>query len=111
MAEMTAGAGHIAALVAVSAAVTWALRALPFAVLAPMRHSVIVKYLSLHMPLGVMVMLALYTVRDVAQAPVRQQIWMGVAVAVTAGLQLWRRHALLSILAGTVVYVGLMTAW
>ncbi len=103
--------GHIAALVAVSAAVTWTLRALPFAVLAPMRHSAIVKYLSLHMPLGVMVMLALYTVRDVAEVAARQQIWMLIAVAVTAGLQLWRRHALLSILAGTVVYVVLMTAW
>lgn len=103
--------GHIAALVAVSAAVTWALRALPFAVLAPMRHSAIVKYLSLHMPLGVMVMLALYTVRDVAEVAARQQVWMVIAVAVTAGLQVWRRHALLSILAGTVVYVVLMTAW
>jgi branched-subunit amino acid transport protein AzlD len=111
MAESMVGPGHIAALVAVSAAVTWALRALPFAALAPMRHSAIVKYLSLHMPLGVMVMLALYTVRDVADATVQQQIWMGIAVVVTAGLQLWRRHALLSILAGTVVYVVLMTAW
>jgi branched-subunit amino acid transport protein AzlD len=103
--------GHIAVLVAVSAAVTWALRALPFAALAPMRHSPVVKYLSVHMPLGVMVMLALYTARDVAEAGVRQQLWMVVAVAVTAGLQLWRRHALLSILAGTVIYVTLMTAW
>lgn len=102
--------GHIAALVAVSAAVTWALRALPFAVLAPMRHSVIVKYLSLHMPLGVMVMLALYTIRGVTEATVPQQVWMGIAVAVTVGLHLWRRQALLSILAGTVVYVVLMTA-
>lgn len=111
MTESITGPGHIAALVAVSAGVTWALRALPFAVLAPMRHSVIVRYLSLHMPLGVMVMLALYTVRDVAEAAGRQQVWMVIAVLVTAGLQLWRRHALLSILAGTVVYVALMTAW
>ncbi|CDO09553.1 branched-chain amino acid ABC transporter [Mycolicibacterium cosmeticum] len=103
--------GHIAVLVAVSAAVTWALRALPFAALAPMRHSAVVKYLSVHMPLGVMVMLALYTVRDVPEAAVRQQVWMAVAVAVTAGLQVWRRHALVSILAGTVIYVTLMTAW
>ncbi|GAA2532669.1 branched-chain amino acid transporter permease [Mycolicibacterium diernhoferi] len=101
--------GHIAALVAVSAAITWALRALPFAVLAPMRHSAVVRYLSLHMPLGVMAMLALYTVRDVPQAPGRQQLWLLIAVLVTAGLQLWWRHALLSIFIGTGIYVALMS--
>lgn len=103
--------GHTAALVAVSAAVTWGLRALPFAVLAPMRHSAVVKYLSMHMPLGVMVVLALYTMRDVAEAAVHQQLWLAIAVVVTAGLQLWRRHALLSILVGTALYVVLMTVW
>lgn len=101
--------GHIAVLVAVSAALTWALRALPFAVLAPMRHSAVVRYLSLHMPLGVMVMLALYTVRDVPEAAAGQRLWLLIAVLVTAGLQLWRRHALLSIFVGTGIYVALMS--
>lgn len=101
--------GYIALLVAVSAAVTWGLRALPFAALAPLRHSAVVRYLSLHMPLGVMVMLALYTIRDAPEASVYQQIWLAVAVLVTVALQLWRRHALLSILAGTVVYVVAMS--
>lgn len=101
--------GHIALLVGVAAAVTWGLRALPFAALAPMRHSAVVRYLSLHMPLGVMVMLALYTVRDAPEATGRQQLWLGIAVLVTVGLQLWRRHALLSIFAGTVIYVALMS--
>lgn len=103
--------GYIALLVAVSAAVTWALRALPFVVLAPMRHSAVIRYLSLHMPLGVMVMLALYTLRDVPEAAGRQQIWLLIAVLVTAGLQVWRRHALLSIFVGTGIYVALMSLW
>ena len=38
--------GYIALLVGVAAAVTWALAGLPFAALAPMRHSAVVKYLS-----------------------------------------------------------------
>ncbi|MGK2868508.1 MAG: branched-chain amino acid transporter permease [Mycobacterium sp.] len=101
--------GHIAILVAVSAAVTWALRALPFAVLAPMRHSAVVRYLSLHMPLGVMVMLAIYTIRDAPEAAPRQQLWLAIAIVVTAGLQLWRRQALLSICIGTGIYVALMS--
>ena len=63
--------GYIALLVAVSAAVTWALRVVPFAVLAPMRHSAVVKYLSVHMPVGVMVMLALYTLRHAPESDAR----------------------------------------
>lgn len=103
--------GYITVLVAVSAAVTWALRALPFAVLAPMRHSRVVKYLSVHMPVGVMLILAIYTVRTVAGDTPAQLIWLAVAVAVTAGLHLWRGQALLSILVGTACYVTLMSVW
>ncbi|MGN7780722.1 branched-chain amino acid transporter permease [Mycolicibacterium sp. 22603] len=100
---------YIALLVGVAAALTWGLRALPFAALAPMRHSAVVRYLSLHMPLGVMVMLALYTVRDAPASTAHQQLWLIIAIAVTVGLQLWRRHALLSIFAGTTIYVALMS--
>ena len=103
--------GYIALLVGVSAAVTWALRLVPFAVLAPMRDSAVVRYLSVHMPVGVMVMLALYTLRDAPQYQGRQLIWLLTALAVTVGLQLWRRHALSSILSGTAVYVLLMSLW
>jgi branched-subunit amino acid transport protein AzlD len=105
--------GYIALLVGVGAAVTWALRALPFAVLAPMRHSAVVRYLSVHMPLGVMVMLAIYTLHTLSHAEARgtarDVLWLAVGVAVTAGLHLWRRQALLSILVGTVVYVTLVS--
>ncbi|CAN3129786.1 branched-chain amino acid transporter permease [Mycobacterium sp. smrl_JER01] len=102
---------HIAVLVAVSAAVTWALRALPFAALAPLRHSRVVRYLSVHMPVGVMLILAVYTLRTVSGTTPVQLMWLGIAVAVTAGLHLWRGQALLSILAGTCCYVTLMSLW
>lgn len=102
---------YMALLVVVSAAVTWALRALPFAALAPMRDSAVVRYLSVHMPVGVMGMLAIYSVKTVVGDTALQLLWLAVAVAVTAGLQLWRGRALLSILAGTTCYVTLMTAW
>lgn len=102
---------YIAVLVLVSAAVTWALRALPFAALAPMRHSRVVKYLSVHMPVGVMLILAIYTVRTVVGDTAVELLWLTAAVAVTAGLHLWRGQALLSILAGTTCYVTLMSVW
>ncbi|MEU1334858.1 AzlD domain-containing protein [Streptomyces sp. NPDC005865] len=98
--------GYAVAAVLVAAAVTWALRALPFAALAPLRSSPTVRYLSTRMPAGVMVILVVYCLRDTpltqprALAPVA-------ALAVTAGLHLWRRNALLSILGGTTVHVVL----
>jgi branched-subunit amino acid transport protein AzlD len=97
---------YLIAAVAISAAVTWALRALPFAVLAPLRASSTVQYLSTRMPAGVMVILLAYCLRDLplteasAIAPLA-------ALAVTIGLHLWRRNALLSILGGTTVHVVL----
>ena len=103
--------GYIAVLVAVSAAVTWMLRALPFAALAPLRDSAIVRYLSVHMPVGVMVILAAYTLGTVAGDTPVQLLWLVLAVTVTAGLHLWRGHALLSILIGTTCYVTLMSLW
>jgi branched-subunit amino acid transport protein AzlD len=96
---------HIVAMVLVSAAITWVLRALPFAVLAPMRRSAVVRYLSLHMPLGIMVILAFYTVRNVSAAGAVPG-WSAIAaLAVTVGLHLWRRNVLLSIVAGTLTNV------
>jgi len=96
---------HIVAMVLVSAAITWVLRALPFAVLAPMRRSAVVRYLSLHMPLGIMVILAFYTMRNVPAAGAVPG-WSAVAaLAVTVGLHLWRRNVLLSIVAGTLTNV------
>lgn len=100
---------HIAAMVAVSAAITWALRALPFAVLAPMRRSVIVRYLSLHMPVGVMVILALYTLRDVPGTDPGRGGATVVALGVTIALHAWRRNALISIVGGTLVNVLLVS--
>ncbi|OAN37693.1 branched-chain amino acid transporter permease [Mycolicibacterium iranicum] len=103
--------GYIALLVVVSAGITWALRALPFAVLVPLRDSVVVKYLSIHMPLGVMAILAIYTLTTVAGDTTSQLLWLVLAVGVTAGLHVWRGQALLSILVGTATYVTLMSLW
>lgn len=100
-------AGFLLAAVATAVAVTWALRALPFAVLAPLRSSAWVAYLNVSMPVGVMVILAVYTLR--AFSPhVPGQAWPTVvALVVTVGVHLWRRNVLLSIVGGTAVHVAL----
>ncbi|MGF1427239.1 branched-chain amino acid transporter permease [Kitasatospora sp. LaBMicrA B282] len=97
---------YLLAAVAVSAAVTWALRALPFAVLRPLRASATVRYLSSRMPAGVMVILLAYCLRDLPLTELRVAAPLA-ALATTVGLHLWRRDALLSILGGTTVNVVL----
>ncbi|RVW07304.1 branched-chain amino acid ABC transporter [Prescottella agglutinans] len=98
---------YILSALVVIMAVTFALRAVPFAVIAPLRSSALVHYLGAHMPVGIMLILAVYTLRNVSIAPAS----LGPAVAalgVTIGLHLWRRHALLSIVGGTAAYMVLL---
>ncbi|POX56320.1 branched-chain amino acid ABC transporter [Streptomyces sp. Ru71] len=97
-------ATYAIAAVLVTAAVTWGLRALPFAALAPLRASSTVRYLSTRMPAGVMIILIVYCLHDLPLTQVRVVVPLA-ALAVTVGLHLWRRNALLSILGGTAVHV------
>lgn len=99
---------YAAAAILVTAVVTWSLRALPFAALAPLRASATVKYLSTRMPAGVMLILVVYCLRDLPLTESRVAAPLA-ALTVTVGLHLWRRNALLSILAGTAVHVTLVS--
>ena len=101
---------YLLAAVAVSAAVTWALRALPFTVLAPLRASAAVGYLGARMPLGIMVILLAYTLRALPLADPAQALPDILAAAATVSLHLWRHNAVLSILGGTAIHVALATA-
>ena len=100
-------APYLISAVAVAAAVTWALRALPFTVLAPLRASAAVGYLAARMPLGVMVILLAYTLRGLPLTHPVQALPGVLALAATVGLHLWRGNAVLSILGGTVVSIAL----
>ncbi|WP_433475119.1 branched-chain amino acid transporter permease [Spirillospora sp. CA-142024] len=97
---------YAVAAIIVAAAVTWALRALPFAALAPLRASGIVQYLNTRMPAGVMVILVVYCLRDLP-LPRPEALAPPAALAATIALHLWRRNALLSILGGTALHVVL----
>lgn len=98
---------HVALVVGIGAAITWALRALPFAVLAPLRRSVVLEQLRRTMPLGVMIILVVYTASTARLDAGWVGLRYGVAVAVTIGLHLWRRNPSLSIVVGTTTYVVL----
>jgi branched-subunit amino acid transport protein AzlD len=92
--------------VVLTAAITFALRALPFAVIEPLRSSQLAAVLAVRMPAGLMLILVVYLLRDVpTRAPGAAAVTVGAALVV-AVLHLWRSNALLSIFTGTAVYVA-----
>lgn len=89
-------------------AVTYLLRLAPFLALRRLGDSPLVAFLGRTMPLGVMLVLVVYTVRDVDLTAAPFGLPELAGVAVTAGLHLWRRNALLSIVGGTLAYVAIL---
>jgi branched-subunit amino acid transport protein AzlD len=95
---------YLIAAVGLAAAITFALRALPFLIIEPLRSSRLAAVLALRMPAGLMLILVVYLLRDVPhEAPASAITTVG-AVLLVAGLHLWRSNALLSIFAGTAAY-------
>ena len=103
------GAGYLLAAIGTAVAVTWALRALPFAALAALRAGPLLGHLNVALPAGVLVILTVYTLRAVDPAAPAAAWPTAVALTVTVSLHLWRRNVLLSLLAGTAVHTVLST--
>ena len=100
---------YIIAAVVISGLITLLLRALPFAILKPLRKSKFVQKLGQWMPAGLLFVLA--TVMLASEITARpDKLWVvAVATAVTVAVHLFLgRRALLSIFAGTTVYVLLL---
>ena len=100
--------GYILASLTTILIITFALRALPFAALEPLRASPYIAFLGRYMPVGIMLILVVYTLRSVPLGDGWHGLPEGLALAVTIGVHLWRRNALLSIVAGTGIYVVLV---
>lgn len=99
--------GMVAAVLLPIALVTVLLRALPFSFRRLLNASPFIDYLGAYMPVGVMVVLVIYTVSGMGSTP--GGMWAGLfAGALTLALHIWRRSAALSIFTGTVVYMLLV---
>lgn len=101
--------GYMIAAVVIGGVITVLLRALPFAVLKPLRKSKFVQALGRWMPAGLLLILAVVMLAgEIAARP--GKLWIiAVATAVTVLVHLFAgRRALLSIFAGTGVYVLLL---
>ena len=90
---------------ALAAAMTFALRALPFAIVEPLRSSRLAGELAVRMPAGLMLILVVYLLPDVPSRESAAAVVTLAAAVVVVALHLWRSNALLSIFTGTAVYV------
>lgn len=100
---------YIIVAVLISGIITLVLRALPFAILKPLRKSAFVKHIGLWMPAGLLVILAVIMFTDeIIARP--EKVWMVVVASVFTVLVhlVSGRRAVISIIAGTGCYVALL---
>ena len=98
---------RIAVLVFIMSAVTIALRFLPFVVFRKSTPSYIL-YLGKVLPAAIIGMLVVYCLKDISLAAYPFGLPELLAAACVVAMQVWRRNSLVSILAGTVVYMVLV---
>ena len=100
---------HSAAIIAVIALVTAALRFLPFFIFSESRKTPpLVTYLGQVLPYAIMGMLVVYCLKDVSFVSGSFGIPEAIGCAAVALLHIWKRNTLLSIGAGTVLYMLLV---
>lgn len=88
---------------------TMATRFLPFLVFSDKRPTPkFVQYLGRALPAAIFGMLVVYCLKDVSVFSGSRGIPEAAAIAVTAGLHLWKRKMLLSIAGGTACYMLLV---
>lgn len=100
---------YMIAAVVIGGIITVLIRALPFAILKPLRKSKFIQALGRWMPAGLLVILAVVMLAgEISARP--EKLWIiAIASAVTVLTHLFGgRRALLSIFAGTTVYVVLL---
>lgn len=102
-------AGYALLVIAVVAAVTFATRLLPFALFGGGRQAPkFIAYLGAALPPAVIAMLIVYCLKSVNVSASPFGAPELIAVAVTAGLQAWKKNSLISIFSGTAVYIVLV---
>lgn len=100
---------HSVLLIVVSAAITFATRAMPFLLFKG--KAVLPKwvlYIGKVLPSAVITVLVIYCLRGTSFASVNGFVPAILGVTCVAGLHIWRRNNLLSIGGGTVIYMLLL---
>ena len=98
---MTMSMPYLLGAVTVCAAVTFGLRALPFAAVDTLRRVPMIANIGRWMPAGAVLILAIYGLHGIEASTSTHGIAELSGVAVVIALQLWRRNMVLSLVAGT----------
>ena len=103
---------YLLSAVLVAGLITFALRALPFAILKPLRKSKFVQLLGQWMPAGILLMLAVVVLQESIVADPGKWWIVAAASGVTVITHLFtKRKALVSIAVGTASYVALLSVF
>ena len=98
-----------ALMVAAAALCTWLTRAIPFLLFRNKQEPPkLVRYLGKALPGAIMSILIIYCVRNAGFTTPPYGLPQIIAIAVVAGLHLWKGNILLSIAGGTVLYMVLI---
>lgn len=99
---------YLWAVIAIMALITFLSRAIPFVAFGNRREHPLLEYLGAYMPPMIMLLLVLYSLQPVEFSQAPYGLRELAALSVTVGLHLWRGNALLSIFAGTGLYMYLV---
>lgn len=89
-------------------AITFATRALPFIFFQKRKPPRFLSMIEEQIPPAIMVILVFFSVKDAQIAAWPYGIPHLAGIAVVIALQIWRRNAMLSIIAGTACYMALI---
>ena len=99
---------YVMLMIAIMAVVTMLLRFLPFMIFGERKTPAYIDYLGKVLPYAIMGMLVVYCLKGMTFTSAPFGIPEIIAVAVTAGLHIWKRNTLISIICGTVCYMLLI---
>ena len=96
-------------MIAVAGACTFATRLFPFALFGGKKEvPKFIKYLGHVLPVAILGILIVYCLRDFEKGSINYILPQIIAVALTAGIHLWKKNTLLSIAVGTIGYMLLI---
>lgn len=104
---MALNAPYIALAIGCAAVITFALRALPFAIREAIKDSPLLAHLNAWMPLGVTAILVVYCLRMIDLHDTSLASAKLAGIAATVAVHLWRGNLFLSLFVGTGVCVVL----
>ncbi|MCQ2522577.1 MAG: AzlD domain-containing protein [Lachnospiraceae bacterium] len=97
--------------IAIMAVITFLLRGLPFIIFREKKVPAYVAYLGKYLPFSMMAMLVVYCLKSTTVMAKPYGLPELISVLVVAGLHIWKKNTVLSVIAGTACYMLLIRIW